>query len=223
MADRRTALSIDTAEQRRPDQDGRFRLQRRLLAIASAASAICRPELPRHLPEALQGQQRHRRRTYDCAGYLWHGLLGQYRGQLFGDAEVAAQVARDACRCRSGSACRSTGAWSARSRSKRTAMTSPFRVAPAARSQLGSHVKAQHYFDLAATYTLFDMVNLRAGVNNIFDKIAADHSDRQRFVPVGGRARVTPTRRRGIIWAGSSTPARRSTSNTSRPRSLRRR
>ena len=40
----------------------------------------------------------------------------------------------------------------------------------AARNQLGSHVKAQHYFDLSATYTLCDMVNLRAGVNNIFDK-----------------------------------------------------
>ena len=40
----------------------------------------------------------------------------------------------------------------------------------AARGQLGSHVKAQHYFDLAATYSLWDMVNLRAGVNNIFDK-----------------------------------------------------
>jgi outer membrane receptor protein involved in Fe transport len=40
----------------------------------------------------------------------------------------------------------------------------------AAREQLGSHVKAQHYFDLAATYSLWDMVNLRAGVNNLFDK-----------------------------------------------------
>ena len=32
------------------------------------------------------------------------------------------------------------------------------------------HVPARHYFDLAATYTLLDRVNLRAGVNNIFDK-----------------------------------------------------
>jgi outer membrane receptor protein involved in Fe transport len=40
----------------------------------------------------------------------------------------------------------------------------------AARGQLGSQVSAQHYFDLAATYSLWDMVNLRAGVNNIFDK-----------------------------------------------------
>jgi outer membrane receptor protein involved in Fe transport len=31
------------------------------------------------------------------------------------------------------------------------------------------HVPAQHYFDLAATYTLLDRVNLRAGVNNILD------------------------------------------------------
>ena len=31
------------------------------------------------------------------------------------------------------------------------------------------HVKAQSYFDLAATYTLLDRINLRAGVNNIFD------------------------------------------------------
>ena len=37
-------------------------------------------------------------------------------------------------------------------------------------TQLNAHVKAQNYFDLAATYTLFDMVNLRAGVNNIFDR-----------------------------------------------------
>ena len=39
-----------------------------------------------------------------------------------------------------------------------------------ARGQLNSRVDAQHYFDLSATYTLWDMVNLRAGVNNIFDK-----------------------------------------------------
>ncbi len=32
------------------------------------------------------------------------------------------------------------------------------------------HVPARHYFDLAATYTLLNRVNLRAGVNNIFDK-----------------------------------------------------
>ena len=40
----------------------------------------------------------------------------------------------------------------------------------AARGQLNTKVSAQHYFDLAATYTLWDMVNLRAGVNNLFDK-----------------------------------------------------
>jgi outer membrane receptor protein involved in Fe transport len=34
----------------------------------------------------------------------------------------------------------------------------------------GLHIKAQNYIDLAATYTLFEMVNLRAGVNNVFDK-----------------------------------------------------
>jgi iron complex outermembrane recepter protein len=34
----------------------------------------------------------------------------------------------------------------------------------------GLHVPAQNYFDLAATYTLFDRVNLRAGVNNVFDR-----------------------------------------------------
>jgi hypothetical protein len=32
------------------------------------------------------------------------------------------------------------------------------------------HVRGQNYFDLAVTYTLLDMVNLRAGVNNIFDR-----------------------------------------------------
>ena len=32
------------------------------------------------------------------------------------------------------------------------------------------HVKAQNYFDLAGTFTLLDRVNLRAGVNNLFDK-----------------------------------------------------
>ena len=36
--------------------------------------------------------------------------------------------------------------------------------------QLNTRVKAQDYFDLALTYTMFDMVSLRAGVNNIFDK-----------------------------------------------------
>jgi outer membrane receptor protein involved in Fe transport len=33
----------------------------------------------------------------------------------------------------------------------------------------GLRIKSQTYFDLAATYTLFDKVNLRAGVNNILD------------------------------------------------------
>jgi iron complex outermembrane receptor protein len=33
----------------------------------------------------------------------------------------------------------------------------------------GLHVKAQHYFDLAGTFTLMDRVNLRAGINNLFD------------------------------------------------------
>jgi len=37
---------------------------------------------------------------------------------------------------------------------------------PPAQSQ---HVSAQHYFDLSATYTLMDRVNLRAGINNLFD------------------------------------------------------
>ncbi len=45
--------------------------------------------------------------------------------------------------------------------------------------QLNSHVKAQNYFDLAATYSLWDMVNLRAGVNNIFDKNASDYPDQR--------------------------------------------
>jgi outer membrane receptor protein involved in Fe transport len=36
-------------------------------------------------------------------------------------------------------------------------------------NQLNERVKAQHYFDLAATYTLLDRVNLRAGINNILD------------------------------------------------------
>ena len=39
-----------------------------------------------------------------------------------------------------------------------------------AHPELGAHIPAQDYFDLAATYTLFDRLNLRAGVNNIFDK-----------------------------------------------------
>lgn len=34
----------------------------------------------------------------------------------------------------------------------------------------GRSIKAQDYFDLAATYSLLDSVNLRAGVNNVFDK-----------------------------------------------------
>jgi iron complex outermembrane recepter protein len=33
----------------------------------------------------------------------------------------------------------------------------------------GLRVKAHNYFDLAATYTLFDRVNLRAGINNLLD------------------------------------------------------
>jgi iron complex outermembrane receptor protein len=34
----------------------------------------------------------------------------------------------------------------------------------------GLRIPAKNYFDLAATYTLLDRINLRAGVNNIFDK-----------------------------------------------------
>jgi hypothetical protein len=33
----------------------------------------------------------------------------------------------------------------------------------------GLRIKSQTYFDIAATYTLFDRVNLRAGVNNVLD------------------------------------------------------
>jgi iron complex outermembrane recepter protein len=33
----------------------------------------------------------------------------------------------------------------------------------------GLHIKAQNYFDLASTFTLFDRANFRLGVNNIFD------------------------------------------------------
>jgi len=33
----------------------------------------------------------------------------------------------------------------------------------------GLRIKSQTYFDLAATYTFFDKVNLRAGVNNVLD------------------------------------------------------
>ena len=33
----------------------------------------------------------------------------------------------------------------------------------------GIRIKSQNYFDLAATYTLFDRVNLRTGINNLFD------------------------------------------------------
>ena len=41
---------------------------------------------------------------------------------------------------------------------------------PFGEGQFNSRIKAQNYFDLALTYTLFDKLNLRAGVNNIFDK-----------------------------------------------------
>jgi hypothetical protein len=34
---------------------------------------------------------------------------------------------------------------------------------------VSNRVKPHNYFDLAATYTLFDKLNLRAGVNNILD------------------------------------------------------
>jgi len=34
---------------------------------------------------------------------------------------------------------------------------------------LGRHIGAQHYFDLSATYSLMDRVNLRAGINNLLD------------------------------------------------------
>ncbi|MBA3666286.1 MAG: TonB-dependent receptor [Sphingomonas sp.] len=43
-------------------------------------------------------------------------------------------------------------------------------TAPNSADQLNAHVKPQDYIDLAATYTLLDSVNLRAGVNNVFDK-----------------------------------------------------
>ncbi len=33
----------------------------------------------------------------------------------------------------------------------------------------GCSIKAQNYFDLATTFTLMDRINLRAGINNLFD------------------------------------------------------
>jgi outer membrane receptor protein involved in Fe transport len=36
--------------------------------------------------------------------------------------------------------------------------------------QLGNHIPAQSYFDLAGTFTVGDHYDLRLGVNNIFDK-----------------------------------------------------
>jgi outer membrane receptor protein involved in Fe transport len=42
-------------------------------------------------------------------------------------------------------------------------LNGPFNVDP------GLHIKAQNYFDLATTFTLLNRINLRAGVNNIFD------------------------------------------------------
>jgi outer membrane receptor protein involved in Fe transport len=35
--------------------------------------------------------------------------------------------------------------------------------------QLGNKVHAEDYIDIAATYTLLDRINLRAGINNVFD------------------------------------------------------
>ena len=70
-----------------------------------------------------------------------------------------------------------------------------------------SEFPAFNYFDLGATYSLFDdAVSLRAGVNNIFDKI------RRWFRVVVNARRVRATTTRGLRpttrSAGSSTPVR---------------
>ena len=59
------------------------------------------------------------------------------------------------------------GAMSARSRPKRCRTTTT--VGSAILFDPGLKIKAHNYFDLAATYTVWDRVNLRAGVNNLFD------------------------------------------------------
>jgi iron complex outermembrane receptor protein len=43
-------------------------------------------------------------------------------------------------------------------------------VALHAPNPLIPHIKGQDYIDVAATYTLWDIVNLRAGINNLFDR-----------------------------------------------------
>ena len=85
------------------------------------------------------------------------------------------------------------------------------------------HVPARHYFDLSATYTLLDRVNLRAGVNNIFDKdppliTRAARSAKVRTSARLDRAATTPIRVCGIRWAGWCGSVRPSTSRRgSRP------
>ena len=71
------------------------------------------------------------------------------------------------------------------------------------------HVKAYNYFDLAATYTLFDRVNLRAGVNNVFERIrrGSQQATRTATAPTCAqpvRATATRTRAPGMRWAGCS-------------------
>ena len=104
---------------------------------------------------------------YDCAGLLWSGVQRLDRCQLGTDPEVAAQGAHRHADCRSASDCRFNGATLVRSVRKRLedneTLHGDFNFEPTL------HVKAQNYFDLAATYTLLDRVNLRAGVNNLFD------------------------------------------------------
>ena len=93
----------------------------------------------------------------------------------------------------------------------------------------GLHIKAQNYLDLAATYTVWDRVNLRAGVNNLTDN---DPPLVTGATPVPGhrtfarpvRVTATPIRVPGTPWVACCGLARRSTScRRSRLRQLYRR
>ena len=125
------------------------------------------------------------------------------------------KLALDPGHCRSASASRCSGA--CRQGRCRDARRTTRRCSGEFDVDPGLHIKAQNYFDLAATYTLWDHVNLRAGVNNIFDNDpplitggSAVRTARTSARPV--RATATPIRAPGMRSAACSGSARRSTS-----------
>jgi len=105
--------------------------------------------------------------TYDCAGFY---------GTVCSGATVASSSAMPKFRSKGRATLQTPFGlgvsvnWRHVGKVKFETLSDDAALAGGGQNQLNSRIKAQDYFDLSLTYTLLDMINLRAGVNNIFDK-----------------------------------------------------